>query len=524
MPFTGHGELPFVLPQRIPINVGEARAIFEAFDENLNGLIHREEFRELLIAVGMSVGELDAKLELIFKESPGQEVDWDMFRLWVQRRHLVDREVGWKERIFLTLESPTCSKLSILWAAFMVFCVILSAIQYMLESHPAFRQQPCPGCEPELANKELFAWTETTIINAFCFDYITRLLTAHSKRNFNFKEFSVLDYFLHFQVLTNTKNFATRAVVAREALLYNPMQATINWVVSPMNLIDFVSIMPYFLDRLDLPKDATLLLRVLRLCRLLRLFKLKKYSSGFEVFFSTLSKSAESISLLIFIMCLLLVFLGALTYLAEGGTWYKPDDLCGVEVMCKDAGYPQGAYLRWDFMGQNLVETPFLSMFDACWFCLATITSVGYGDLSPTSPVGMTIAMICMALGTIALAMPITVLGENFGVQFGASQHAELQLKTDTFYTLQLGLERYRKLLDNKSPEYRIATDELQKLETAREWLQHQYGEVDEKLNSTSVIQRGVKEISADVAGLNGHMGQLERKAGEVMGVLAGMA
>ena len=55
-----------------------------------------------------------------------------------------------------------------------------------------------------------------------------------------------------------------------------------------------------------------MVLRILRLCRLFRLFKLKKYSSGFEVWFKTVALSMEAITVLLFVLALLLVFLGSL--------------------------------------------------------------------------------------------------------------------------------------------------------------------------------------------------------------------
>ena len=156
-----------------------------------------------------------------------------------------------------------------------------------------------------------------------------------------------------------------------------------------MNLIDLISILPFFLGPL-LDQSASLtVIRILRLCRLFRLFKLKKYSAGFEVFLHTLVSSMEAITVMLFILALLLVFLGSLVYLAEGGSWYQPDYICKTEefpqgVTCAEAGYPEGAYLRKtnDQKGNDvLVTTPFTSVFESCWFIMATITTVGYGDM-----------------------------------------------------------------------------------------------------------------------------------------------
>jgi hypothetical protein len=129
---------------------------------------------------------------------------------------------------------------------------------------------------------------------------------------------------------------------------------------------------------------------------------------------------------LVLVLLLLVVLLGSLMFLTEGGTWYSPEDNCSVNgedpITCREAGYPEGAYLRLDLMQQSLGGTPFLSIFDACWYTITTISTVGYGDLYPTSTGGRTIGMGCMVLGILAMAMPITVLGTNFDAQFEQGQ------------------------------------------------------------------------------------------------------
>jgi hypothetical protein len=63
-------------------------------------------------------------------------------------------------------------------------------------------------------------------------------------------------------------------------------------------------------------------------------------------------------------------------YLAEMGKWYGPEDDCD-GTLCKDAGYPEGAYLRPDLGGGGLEATPFLSVFHSLWFMMVTLTTVG---------------------------------------------------------------------------------------------------------------------------------------------------
>jgi hypothetical protein len=509
MPFKGHAPLPFIIPDRIPIDLEEAKALFEAFDENLNGDLDRDEVRTVLLAVGMTAERIEPGLDAMFLDV--DEMNWDLFRLWMKRVGFVDREVCWTERVYLTLEDPTDSVLSKFWAIFMVLCIVLSVIMYMMESHPSLKFQPCEGCEPELKAKRSFAIVELVVIIAFSIDYCVRLVTVHAARTFNLNGFDVLDHFLSFEVLYDTKQYAMRTISAHRALNAGGTEKTIKWILRPMNIIDVFSIMPYFLSSLiaksGLP-NAMMVLRILRLCRLFRLFKLKKYSSGFEVFFKTVAQSMEAITVLLFVLALLLVFLGSLMYLAEGGTWHKPDDNCD-GTKCADAGWTEGAYLRWNYLQTELEESPFRSIFDACWFVMTTITTVGYGDLSPTSSIGQAIAMVCMVLGILALAMPITVLGNNFDSQFEGNRRNELLQKMDVFTNLRMGVEKHMKSLDEDSVAYTTATQELEKMDTAQAMLEMEY-QVTKKDQTIEELETSVQELEKNVEGVSSRMHGME--------------
>jgi hypothetical protein len=523
MPFRGTPPLPFIIPAQIPVDLEEAQNLFEAFDANLNGDLDRDEVRSVLKCVGMREERLESALDTMFEDV--DEMDWDLFRLWMKRIRFVDRHVGWRERIYLTLEDPSDSQLAKLWAFFMVFCIVVSVIMYMVESHPSFKYQPCKGCEPELKAAETFGGVELIIICAFSFDYVVRGITVHTARSFKFNDFDIMYYYLSFEVLYDTSRFSMRTVAAERALRSGPIEKTMKWVIRPMNVIDFFSIIPYFLTGLIAKSgvpNAMLVLRILRLCRLFRLFKLKKYSAGFEVFFKTVLQSMEAITVLLFVLGLLLVFLGSLMYLAEGGNWYNPNDDCLGEP-CKDAGYPEGGYLRLDYMAQNLVETPFRSIFDSCWFVMTTITTVGYGDLSPTSGIGKAIAMVCMVLGILALAMPITVLGNNFGSQFEGNQRSELLQKLDVFSTLRKGLLKHMELLDLDTEEgqadHATAVEELQKMDTAHLMLKAEY-QVSDKDHTVDVLEQSMGEMSKKVKHADQRMGALENKMDAMLEML----
>merc|ERR1719456_291593 len=63
-------------------------------------------------------------------------------------------------------------------------------------------------------------------------------------------------------------------------------------------------------------------------------------------------------------------------------------------------------------------ESPFYSIIHSFWYVIVTVTTVGYGDVYPTTPAGKTIATIAILNGIIVLAMPIGVVGANFGTEY----------------------------------------------------------------------------------------------------------
>ena len=131
-----------------------------------------------------------------------------------------------------------------------------------------------------------------------------------------------------------------------------------------MAVIDLLSILPVF----NALNDAPRALRVLRLFRALRTFKLIRYSKSASVIAAVFEKEREA----------LLAVLG----LAIGYILVSALAIFNVEP-----------------------ET-FNTFFDAVYWAVVSLTTVGYGDLYPTSDVGRAIAMISSLMGVAVVALP----------------------------------------------------------------------------------------------------------------------
>ena len=143
--------------------------------------------------------------------------------------------------------------------------------------------------------------------------------------------------------------------------------------------------------------DGLLVLRLLRLGRVLRLLKLGKRNAGMIIFANAFTAASSVLGLLMFMIVLITILFGSLLFLSEGGTWHEPS-----------GDYPEGAYLRLNYLGEDLEESPYKSIIHSCWAVMTTITTVGYGDLYPTSPWGKLIASVSMVVGLLVVALPIT--------------------------------------------------------------------------------------------------------------------
>jgi hypothetical protein len=75
-------------------------------------------------------------------------------------------------------------------------------------------------------------------------------------------------------------------------------------------------------------------------------------------------------------------------------------------------------YKRSDDCSTTCEQSPFDSIPSTFWWCLVTMTTVGYGDMYPTQALGKALAGCVMILGIIVIALPITVIGSNFALTF----------------------------------------------------------------------------------------------------------
>ncbi|TRX54952.1 ion transporter [Thalassomonas sp. M1454] len=153
-------------------------------------------------------------------------------------------------------------------------------------------------------------------------------------------------------------------------------KARLKYIMSPIAIIDLIAIAPFFIS-LFISID----LRQLRLLRVMRLLKLTHYFKGFTLFVTVVAKEIKSITATIMVMLFLIVIAASMMYTLENEA--QPE--------------------------------VFGNILHSLWWSVVTMTTVGYGDVTPVTTLGKIVATFIMLIGVAIVALPAGLLAARFG-------------------------------------------------------------------------------------------------------------
>ncbi|CAO4384164.1 unnamed protein product [Caenorhabditis nigoni] len=162
---------------------------------------------------------------------------------------------------------------------------------------------------------------------------------------------------------------------------------------SPLNMIDLVATLSFYADAImvrfveDEPKDVV---EFLSMIRIFRLFKLTQHHQGLQILIHTFRASAKELILLVFFLILGIVIFAALVYYAE-----------------KMEANP---------------NNQFQSIPLGLWWAICTMTTVGYGDMTPHTSFGRLVGSLCAVMGVLTIALPVPVIVSNFAMFYSHNQ------------------------------------------------------------------------------------------------------
>lgn len=159
-----------------------------------------------------------------------------------------------------------------------------------------------------------------------------------------------------------------------------PVVGRLKYAITPMALIDLLAVLPFYLPLLF--TQDLLMLRLFRLFRLLRLLKALRYSESLKVFTDVYRMKRSELAVVFMAIVFLLIMASALLFHLE----------------------------------HEAQPEAFSSIPASMWWGVATLTTVGYGDITPITPMGKFFGAIIALLGIGLFALPAGIIGSGFVV------------------------------------------------------------------------------------------------------------
>jgi len=201
-----------------------------------------------------------------------------------------------------------------------------------------------------------------------------------------------------------------------------------------MNIIDLAAIVPFYawLAMSDISFVRTLgVLRTVRLVRLFRIFKLGRYSSGLQLMMTALRNSSQAALVLSFFLGIGIVLFSSLIYYVE--KMGCPDrDLLGESLALDGSNRTQLQHYEDECHSKARTsqyalccdkhDAPldFPNIIEAFWWSIVTMTTVGFGDVSPKTGLGRMVGTVTMLSGILLIALPIAIIGRKFQEAYDA--------------------------------------------------------------------------------------------------------
>lgn len=192
----------------------------------------------------------------------------------------------------------------------------------------------------------------------------------------------------HGAALYRAEWFFTLLFTVEYVLRWSCVQRPWRYATSFFGVVDLLSVVPTYLDLLIPGTRYLFVIRVLRLLRIFRVLKLVPYVGEAEVLMRALSASRRKITVFLFGVLAIVIIVGTAMYVIEGEA------------------------------------RGFSSIPVSVYWAIVTVTTVGYGDLSPQTGAGQTLAAILMIIGYAIIAVPTGIVSAEIVHATGVSTQA----------------------------------------------------------------------------------------------------
>uniref|UniRef100_A0A915PMT5 BTB domain-containing protein n=1 Tax=Setaria digitata TaxID=48799 RepID=A0A915PMT5_9BILA len=284
------------------------------------------------------------------------------------REHKTMKKFGWEEeyiqgritywmrakpKVWALFDEPYSSQAAKVIEAISVCFIVISIISFCMKTHPDFR---------------IAVLSVMNITNDFI--GIQKISTEPHR------VFSQIEYLCNL--------WFTFEILVRFIFCPNKWY----FLRSPLNNIDLIATASFYVDIVlihvfdeEAPKDVV---EFLSMIRILRLFKLTQHHRGLQILIHTFRASAKELILLVFFLVLGIVIFATLVYYAE--------------------------------KLENNPNNQFVSIPLSLWWAICTMTTVGYGDMTPHTSLGRLVGSLCAVMGVLTIALPVPVIVGNFAM------------------------------------------------------------------------------------------------------------
>ncbi|OJW17287.1 ion transporter [Mucilaginibacter sp. 44-25] len=208
---------------------------------------------------------------------------------------------------------------------------------------------------------------------AVCLETVESLYREYGVWFRNFELFSVLvfsvEYLLRVWSCTSMRKYR------------HPVRGRLRYVTSPGMLVDLAAILPFYLPLSGLDLRS---LRLLRMIRFMRFFKLARFLNASRVIRRVFASKRNELLISMLMVLTLIILAASLMYFVEHDA--QPDK--------------------------------FSSIPETMWWSVATLTTVGYGDVYPVTGIGKTLTACISILGIGMFALPAGILASGFSEEF----------------------------------------------------------------------------------------------------------
>jgi voltage-gated potassium channel Kch len=218
----------------------------------------------------------------------------------------------------------------------------------------------------------------------------------------------------------------------------------------PGSIIDLLAILPYYLSFL-----ISIDLRFLRILRILRVLKLTRYNTAFTTFAMVLNREKRAFYAAMFVTVLITILSGAIVYEVENPV--QPD--------------------KFDTMPR------------AMYWAVITLASVGYGDISPVTPIGQAFTMVLAILGIGIVALPAGILGSAFTDQLHQQREQMLSAVEEAFADGVLTEDEERQL-ESERVRLHLSSEQFEKIKQ-RALLRH-----SKEFSTAYVVIKASEEVA----------------------------